>query len=304
VTADLGSGRPAASGWTPALADALGRLPLRAHRWLPLEQRVDLRHALGRFRPWEDGFDLNPPPPRPGETTGPPGYVGVGSTAAGAGWWHRLITDHPAVSARPDLPPARHVLSHFATDAFGPEQQVQYDGWFPRRPGTLAGEWTPTYWSLPWVAPLLHRAAPEARVLVIVRDPVARLPIALAGTGEHRISQTGSAIAEAFDGGFFGAHLRQVLDHVPADQVLVLQYERCLRDRDAQLAATYRFLGLDDSHRPGRWSRPAPVRSAPMPDLDPDTRDRLVELYADDVAELVALDPGLDLSLWPDFDRA
>jgi hypothetical protein len=152
------------------------------------------------------------------------------------------------------------------------------------------------------VAPLISRAAPDARILFIVRDPLVRLRLALAGKAEYRVSQTGMAIAEAVDGGFYGSQLRQVLRHVPVDQVLVLQHEQCRRDCDGQLAATYRFLGLDDGHRPRRWRQPA-ARTAPLPDLDPDTRDRLVDLYAADVAELVVQVPGLDLSLWPDFDR-
>jgi hypothetical protein len=276
------------------------------HRWLPLEQRVDLRQWLGRYRPGEEGFDLTPPRPEGGETAGPPDYVGVGATASGSTWWHGLVLDHPGVSARPGLPPARHFLSASATEPFGPDRVRAYHGWFPRRPGTLAGEWTPTYASCPWVAPLLARAAPEARILLMVRDPLERLAVALAAGAERRAAQTGTAVAEAMDGGFYGAQLRRLLGCVPATQVLVLQYEQCRRDGAGQLAATYRFLGLDDGHRPGRGLRPLPRRPEPTaPAFDPDTRDRLVVLYADDVAELVTLAPALDLSLWPSFaDRS
>jgi hypothetical protein len=220
------------------------------------------------------------------------------------GWWHGLVADHPGVSVRPDLPPARHFLSHFATVPFGPDRVRQYHGWFPRRNGTITGEWTPTYASLPWVAPLLDRAAPEARILLLVRDPVERLRLALAGGAERRVSQAGTAIADAVDGGFYGAQLRRVLRYVPSQRVLVLQYEQCCRDRDGQLAATYRFLGLDDAHRPTGRLRPSPSRIGSPPDLEADTRDRLVELYATDVADLAALVPELDLALWPHFDRA
>ena len=103
----------------------------------------------------------------------------------------------------------------------------------------------------------------------MVRDPVERLGLALAHGAERQVAQTGTAIAEAVDGGFYGTQLRQVLRYVPRQRVLVLQYERCCRDRDGQLAATYRFLGLDDStdpsagrYRPGRGRRP---RSTPTP---------------------------------------
>ena len=304
MTTDARDGRRRGPGWPAAVADALSRLPLGVHRWIPLEQRTDLRHALGRFQPGEDGADLTPPPSGPGETTGPPEYVGVGATASGARWWHDLVADHPGVSGRPDLPRARHYLSHFATRPFGPDRWAEYHGWFPRHPGTIAGEWTPTYSSLPWVAPLLTRAAPEARILLIVRDPLARLQVALAGHAEDRVAQTGTAIADAVDGGFYGAQLAQLLDHVPADRVRVLQYEQCRRDRDGQLAATYRFLGLDDGHRPPRGRQPAADRTGSVVDLDPATRDRLVDLYAADVATLAELVPELDLSLWPAFHRA
>ncbi len=302
MVADSSTSPTAGRRWAQVAGEGLHRLPLTLHRWLPLEQRADLRHLLGRYHPGEDGFDLTPPSSRPGEVVRPPDYVGVGATASGSEWWHRLILDHPEVASRPELTPARHFLSRFATEPFGPDRVADYHGWFPRREGTVAGEWTPTYASFPWVAPLLPEAAPEARVLFMVRDPVERLRVALAHGAERRVAQAGTATADAVDGGCYGTQLRRLLANVPADRVLVLQYERCLEDRDGQLAATYRFLGLDDAHRPHRWPRPAAARSAPAgAPLDPDTRDRLVALYAEEVAALHGLAPELDLGLWPNF---
>ncbi len=302
MVADSSTSPTAGRRWAQVAGEGLHRLPLTLHRWLPLEQRADLRHLLGRYHPGEDGFDLTPPSSWPGEVVRPPDYVGVGATASGSEWWHRLILDHPEVASRPELTPARHFLSRFATEPFGPDRVADYHGWFPRREGTVAGEWTPTYASFPWVAPLLPEAAPEARVLFMVRDPVERLRVALAHGAERRVAQAGTATADAVDGGCYGTQLRRLLANVPADRVLVLQYERCLEDRDGQLAATYRFLGLDDAHRPHRWPRPAAARSAPAgAPLDPDTRDRLVALYAEEVAALHGLAPELDLGLWPNF---
>jgi hypothetical protein len=132
----------------------------------------------------------------------------------------------------------------------------------------------------------------------MVRDPLERLQVALADGAERRAAQAGTATADALDGGCYGTQLRRLLRYVPAAQVLVLQFERCREDRDGQLAATYRFLGLDDAHRPrSSLDRHEPVSGG----FDPDTRDRLVALYADEVAELQALAPGLDLELWPSF---
>ncbi len=283
------------------VGEGLHRLPRRAHELLPAEQRADLRHLLGRFHPWEDGFDLVAPPCRPGEVAGPPDFVGVGTPLGGASWWYRLIADHPGVSVRDDIGMGRHYLSHFCTASFGDEEVTRYQGWFPRRTGTVAGEWTPAYMAYPWVAPLLARAAPTARLLVMVRDPVERLRLGLARSTGHRTSQVGSHIADAVDRGFYAQQLRRVLEYFPAEQVLVLQYERCLADPPGQLAATYRFLQLDDTYRPEDAHRPNPDATAPGQAIDADTRDRLVDLYAADVSDLVRLAPGLDLSLWPAF---
>ena len=288
-------------GWRSMMANGLHRLPYPVHRWLPEEQRVDLRHWLGRYRPWEAGFDLTPPAVAPDETTGPPDYVGIGVTLGGATWWHGLVTDHPGVSVRSDLPGARHYLSRFATEPFGPEQMDAYHHLFPRPLGTIAGEWSPSYSTLPWVLPLLARAAPGARLIMIVRDPVERLRLAMALGRERRRSQVGTALADAVERGFYGAQLRQVLVAFPRSQVLVLQYETCLDDPAGQLATTYRFLGLDDTHRPvglHRAFRPGPVTA---PTLELEARERLVDLYASDVAELVSMVPDLDLHRWPHF---
>jgi len=288
-----------AAGWQEKLGEGLHRLPGPLHRVLPPDQRADLRYRLGRHRPWEAGFDLSPPAPGPGEVVGPPDYVGVGVMMAGTRWWNRLIGDHPSVSAHPDLPPGRHYLSHFATAPFGPRQVEEYHGWFPRRPGTVAGEWTPSYAALAWVAPLLAEAASDARLVFMVRDPVERLALGLAATEDVRMSQVGNHTADAVDRGFYGAQLRRILEYVPAQRVLTLQYERCVVDPAGQIAATYRFLGLDDTHRPPAAAlTPAPTRARP-PAFDPAVRSRLADLYADDVADLAGLVPDLDLGLWP-----
>jgi hypothetical protein len=286
--------------WKDGLADLLERSPAGLRAMVPAEQRADLRYRLGRFRPWEAGFDGPPPPPAPGQSVGPPDFVGIGTQMSGTDWWYRLIADHPAVTSRRDLPVARHYLTHFAARSFGPPQVEEYHAWFPRRAGTITGEWTPSYAARPWVPALLARACPEARLVLMVRDPVDRLRLGLAGTADSRDSQAGDHTAEAVERGFYAAQLRRVLEHVRADRVLTLQYERCVADPADQIAATYRFLGLDDTHRPPGMGPPPPDGDAGPP-FDPDTRRRLADLYADDVSELSELVPGLELSRWPSY---
>jgi hypothetical protein len=281
------------------LDDGRHRVEARLSSLVPPDQRTDLRHRLGRYHPWESGFDFAAPPIPAGQATAAPDFVGVGVPAAGAEWWFALIADHPGVTAPQTPGVGRHFFSQFATRPFGPSEVERYHRWFPRRPGTIAGEWTPTYVGDPWVPPLLATAAPSARIIMLVRDPVERLRVGLHLTADMRTSNAGAHTAESVDRSVFARPLRELLHHYPADRVLVLQYERCVQDPGAELGATYRFLGLDDGHRPTDLAQP-PGR-ADLGPLDRDMEHRLVDLYASDVSDLADLVPTLDLSLWPRF---
>jgi hypothetical protein len=261
-------------------------------------------HGLGRFAPWESGFDFTPPSLEPGETAGPPDFVGIGVQKAGTTWWYGLIAAHPGVSAHPRIHKERHFLSRYATASFGPAEIEAYHGWFPRLPGTLAGEWTPDYVDFPWVPPLLTRAAPKARLLLMLRDPVERFRSGLAHHRRHGGSITATAVADAVARGFYHQALAHWSNDIDRDRLLVLQYERCITDPAAELARSYRFLGLAEDFVPADLHRPVgPTTEGPVEVAD-DAVARLVEAYRPDVAALAAQFPELDLSLWPNFAPA
>ena len=97
-----------------------------------------------------------------------------------------------------------------------------------------------------WTPALLRRAAPEARLLVLLRDPVERFR---SGTtlAENRftVGSTARAAANAaFNRGLYADQLLRLWQAFPREQVLVLQYERCVADPRGELARTYAFIGL------------------------------------------------------------
>ena len=53
------------------------------------------------------------------------------------------------------------------------------------------------------------------------------------------------ACQDAIARGFYDDALRRWIAYFPPEQILVLQYERCVADPTGQLARTYRFLGLE-----------------------------------------------------------
>lgn len=267
---------------------------------LPINLRVPLLHRLGRYAPWEPGFDFTPPVLRPDKTAGPPDFVGIGVQKAGTTWWFGQIAGHPEVYTRDDLHKERHFFDRFGTEPFRKTDIEAYHGWFPRPAGCCTGEWTPDYASSPWVAPLLAQAAPDARLLVLLRDPVERFRSGLAHQRRMGESNGPLSIADALQRGFYHRALTGWMAHFAPSQILVQQFEQCVQDPAAQLRATFEFLGLPDGPVP---PPPAAVvaSSGTRNDPDPELRDRLVAIYEPDVRALATLAPGLDLSLWPNF---
>jgi hypothetical protein len=239
---------------------------------------------------------------------GPPDFVGVGAQRAGTTWWHQLIISHPDVSFRRG---SNQKETHFfdwhpdlaALDA---ELIEQYHRLFPRAPGTLAGEWTPRYMLDPWTPPLLVQAAPEARILIMLRDPVDRYESGLARgvLRAARLAREGgeapseSQIAsEQIVRSQYREQVERMLAAYPRDRVLILQYERCRAAFEAELARTFTFLGLREvvgAHR-GERNLPREPRARPTAAAD---RERLARIFAPDVRALLEIAPEIDVDLW------
>jgi hypothetical protein len=243
---------------------------------------------------------MTPPRPGPDEETGPPDFVGIGVQKAGTTWWYELLATHPGVSTPNSVHKERHFFDRYATLPFGPPDVVRYEGWFPRRRGTLAGEWTPDYFTYPWVPRLLHLAAPQVMLLLLLRDPIERLRSGLAHQERRGARRDGTTVADAIDRGFYHRALDRWLEWFDPGQLLVLQYEQCVSDPDGQLASTFDFLGLTEYHV-AETERPARPPVGVTTPLDPDVKARLVALYDADVRALAEQVPHLDLSCWPNF---
>jgi Sulfotransferase domain len=281
------------------LNEALRDLPLPLHRAVPPSVRQALRHRLGNYYVWEPGYDHSATPPlEPGQHAGPPDFVGIGVQKAGTTWWYDLIVNHPQVYVSSLSRKERHFFLRFAIEAFGQSDVADYHRWFPRYPGTITGEWTPDYFDYAWVPPLLAEAAPEARLLLTLRDPVQRFR---SGVTHHLRNGTEDlrAVFEAVRRSYYSASLRRWLDCFPREQILVLQYEHCVADPASELARTWEFLGLDPDYQPPELRRPVNRTHEGKVGLPEDVERRLREILVPDVIELAKLLPELDLSVWP-----
>lgn len=246
----------------------------------------------------------------PGWRTGPPDFVGLGTKKAGTTWWHNLIASHPQVHRRqaavPGRVPARakelHFFQVYWDRSFAETDAHLYHRYFPRPPGQLVGEWTPRYLLDCWTPAQLRIAAPDARLLVLVRDPLERFRSSVTHyLVRHGFLEHPRAILEEVEYGRYAMGLDRLAGHFPRAQIQVLQYEVCVRQTEAELATTYRFLGLDDGFVPDTLRTRLGAAEAEKIVLPDQLRAQLVAEYEPDVRRLVAAWPEVDVTLWPDF---
>jgi hypothetical protein len=235
----------------------------------------------------------------------PPTFVGVGAQKCGTSWWFSLIAQHPEVVATAGAEKEAHFFDRFWADPSDDAMVAEYHALFARPAGTIAGEWTPRYMFDPWTPPLLATAAPAAKLLVLLRDPVDRFGTGLTHSLTHdRLRPHAMTATDAFNRGLYGSQLRRLFDTWPADQVLVLQYERCVDDTAAELARTFRFIGADPAFVPDDLTervRETTVARTAVPDH---LEAALRAAYQPDLELLVGLAPDIDLSRWPTATRA
>lgn len=259
--------------------------------------------AWYRFRGPRQPGPPEPPTIPDGWHVGPPHYVGVGAQKAGTSWWNRLIEAHPDVVSAGGLKKELHFFDRSWETPFDEADIGRYQRYFPvpEDGGKVAGEWTPGYLIDFWAPGLIARAAPGARILVLLRDPVDRFRSGLT----HQLATSRDPLKHrdiqgAFQRGIYAPQLRRVLAAFPAEQVWVGQYEACRADPAAELARTYAFLGLAP-HELDADAFGGEVNPTTREKFEPSDalRASLLEGYAADMAQVAAMVPELDLSLWP-----
>jgi hypothetical protein len=231
--------------------------------------------------------------------------VGVGAQRSGTTWWFDLLLTHPQI--RP--PRGRRKELHFF-DRFGAEEMRDdhvegYHAQFRRRDGQIAGEWTPRYMADAWAGRVLRRAAPDAKLLILLRDPIERFRSGVlhrASRGPDR--RLALISSDAIERGRYGTQLRRLHELFPPEQILVLQYERCVADPIGQYVRTLHHLGVDEHAPDDVRSLRGRSMAEGKDELWPDILDALHTAFDREVEILTELVPDFDRSLWPNFHAA
>jgi hypothetical protein len=282
--------------------------------------RRRLRSAVGRGGSGGGMPTSKPPTKRPRRTppqcpagwqVGPPDFVIVGAEKAGTTRWMRLVSEHPDVyleQGRREIHFWDHMAGRWPTQA----DFDRYHRFFPRPPGGITGEKTPQYMNLWWIPRMLAEAAPDARIIVILRDPIERYlsgrtqgekPRAAAvarGMTDSKFTQL--AVINAMHRGQYALQLEWLMDAYPREQILVLQHEQCIEATLPMLARTYEFLGIAPfAPDPALLEQEINTAKTDKVPLEPERRELLLRLYRPQVKRLKEMVPDLDLSLWRNF---
>lgn len=176
-----------------------------------------------------------------------PDFLVIGAKKAGSTWLDAQLRSHPAVS----MPTRRKEVAYF--DLYHAQGPKWYAGFFRDAPaGSVVGESTPEYLHHPDAAARIQDELPHARLLAIVREPVARLHSEWA----HERMKRGirQPFAEWADGNpaavaksRYVQALRGFQRAADEGRLLVLVLEESVADPAGARSRIAEFLGIDPS---------------------------------------------------------
>lgn len=238
--------------------------------------------------------------PAPTSTGCLPTVIGIGAMKAGTSALHRYLDAHPdtAMSTPKELNfffgtrPDGHAIDGWSPRGNWWRGEQWYRRHFPDE-RLVGGEISPGYASPdhPHVAERMAATVPDARLLYLVRDPLAR---AVSQYRHH--ARDGAETRDLADAllepssqyvarSRFHERLLPFLAHFPRSQVLVVAQEDLAADRQSTMRRVHEHVGL----RP-HWSeeleRRWHVAPGEPPDLPPELATAFRERVADDVARL------------------
>ena len=201
-----------------------------------------------------------------------PDFLVIGAPKAGTTALHAALSEHPALYMSAIKEPKFFLSDGPPPTKGGPGdaltyrehvwRRADYEALFaPAPPGTLRGESTPLYLYDRAAMGRIRDTLPQARLIVIVRDPVERAhsnwahlwsaglePVAdfvrACGEEERRIDAGWASFWHYTGLGRYGEQLQYLFTLFPREQVLVLRYRRLVDEPAQVLDRICAFLGV------------------------------------------------------------
>lgn len=231
-------------------------------------------------------------------------FVIAGVQKGGTTALYQHLQQHPGVSM-----PRRKECHYFNTDhyfALRDRGVRAYHAMFPRlKRGQIRGEATPAYLYCPAAAARIARYNPDMRVIVLLRDPVARayshwvmeksrgfesLDFAAALRAEPaRLRMEPHHLVYSYvDRGRYARQLQHLWQWIPREQTLVLRSESLLHEAHDTMCRVCAFLGIAPLPRDLIINTPVFAQSYDRT-IDPGLRKEILAGLAGDIQELALL---------------
>lgn len=193
-------------------------------------------------------------------------FVIVGAQKAGSTYLGDCLLDHPEVFLCPDDVPYFEDPFYLTTPASELARVFT-----KAQPGQRRGIRRPDYLARPECPARIKVDVPDAKILIVLRDPVARavsaycwyvqfglLPFEVPEAGLARLLDGWSHpdyphAGEVIEYGFYARHLRRYVDAFGFGQLLVLLSDEL--GEPAALIKVYSFLDIDPGHVPAALAR-------------------------------------------------
>jgi len=251
-----------------------------------------------------------------------PDFLIIGAQKCGTTSLYNYLLRHPTI-----VPATKRSIKFFDHGPNWDKGLMWYRAHFPFAPGRtapparpLVGECTPSYLVHPLGAQRVHTATPDARLIVLLRNPVDRAysayhhqsrkgrePLSFeaaldqeaerVGDEYRRLAADPNFVAHGYrlhsyvGWGRYVEHLEPFLRIFKRERILILLTEDLAADSAGVLAQVHEFLGLPAVHLPD-YPR---LNTGRYESLEPRIRARLVaafEPYNARLASLIGRDPG------------
>lgn len=246
-----------------------------------------------------------------------PSFIIGGAPRSGTTWLYHALDRHPRLHmAKPVTPEPKFFL---VDEIYARGLDHYLSTWFADVPeGCLAGEKSTNYMESAVAAQRMREHLPEAKLLFLLREPVARafnnwlwsrtnnvetedFETALALEAEREAGLPErlryARPHDLFGRGLYAKHLRVWYDLFPREQILCLRFEGLFRETGEDLARIHRFLGVEerpqDAQGLGVINRARNEQALTIPPL---VQKRLRDAYAEPNRALAELLP--DFPIW------
>jgi hypothetical protein len=269
-----------------------------------IKKQIVLNRAL--TLPFEIAFSA-----RSHQNRGLPGALVIGGQKCGSSSLYAYLAQHPqlaGVYSYPAYARKRWVekeVHYFNQDSFYERGAAWYRAHFHYpRPGVINFEATPDYLTSARSPSRIHALLPEAKMIVSLRDPVARAFSAYQHTRRLRLTekslretldlefqQAGDPLAprqnwDLLRKGRYAESLERWFTLFPREQFHIINFRDLVADPATTVAGIVDFLGLPQApidtghtHNPGRYTE----------QMDPDLEERLREYFEPHNRRLEAL---------------